>query len=233
MASAATRVDGLTINVIYSANSIRANLSNGNALTSGAVLPPGLYSVIVYDDSVDPTPMFTMTGPGAEVSSDLNPNGMGIEVPVTLGPFVLVASSSYTISDSNMGGGSAISFTTAATGSSSSPNSSTSLSAGSSAPGSATTKTVTTLALIALPSGKPAITFGGKAVMKLAAGRYSVVVSDLSKKAGLVLGHGVVRPVTLSSAAAVGTSERTLKLTAGKWFLETSAHGPKIYFTVG
>jgi hypothetical protein len=230
-ASATTRVDGLTINVTYSASSIRANLSNGTALTSGTVLPPGPYSVIVYDDSVDPNPMFTMTGPGAVVSSDLNPNGMGIEVPVTLGPFVLAASSSYTISDSNLGGGSVITFTTAATGSSSSPNSSPASPAGSSSP--ATTKNNTTLALIAMPSGKPAVTLAGKAVTRLAAGRYSVIVSDLSKKAGLVLGHGALRPVTLSSAAAVGTSVRTVKLTAGKWFLETSTHGPKVYFTVG
>jgi hypothetical protein len=232
-ASAVTRVDGLTINVTYSANSIRANLSNGTALTSGAVLSPGLYSVIVYDDSVDPNPMFTMTGPGAVVSSDLNPNGMGIEVPVTLGPFVLAASSSYTISDSNLGGGSVITFTTAATGTSASPNSSPASPANPSSPGSGTTKTSKTLALIAMPSGKPAVTFAGKAVTRLAAGRYSVVVSDLSKKAGLVLGHGKLRPVTLSSAAAVGTSVRTVQLTAGKWFLETSTRGPKVYFTVG
>ena len=151
---------------------------------------------------------------------------------MTLGPFALTPSSSYTISDSNMDG-STITFTTAATGTSSSPNSPSPPAAGSSPSGSATTKVVKTLALIASPSGQPTVTLAGKPVKKVSAGRYSVIVSDLSKKAGLVIGHGKVRPVTLSSPAAVGTTERTLNLTAGKWFLETSARGPKVYFTVG
>src|SRR5690348_9052808 len=120
---ASSGVNGLTINVTYSSNSLQAKLSNGTALGSGTVVPPGPYSVVVYD-SEDPTPQFTMTGPGASVSSDLSPNGAGIENPVILGPFVLQPSSSYAIFDANMAGGPHITFTTSATGSSASPDAS-------------------------------------------------------------------------------------------------------------
>ena len=76
------------------------------------------------------------------------------------------------------------------------------------------------------------LTQNGKPVKTLKAGKYSVVVGDLSTKAGLIIGHGKVKPTTLSAAAATGTSTRKLKLTAGKWFIEPSPKGPKTYFTV-
>ncbi len=144
--SAATRVDGLTIDVTYATSSLQATLSNGTALNPGTVVPPGPYSVVVYD-SADVNPQFMMSGPDASVSSDLNPSGMGIEVPVTFGPFVLQPSATYTISDPALGQGSSIAFTTSATGSSasSSPTTTTSSGAGStSSSGSSPTSGATT-----------------------------------------------------------------------------------------
>jgi hypothetical protein len=73
---------------------------------------------------------------------------------------------------------------------------------------------------------------GGKPVKALAAGRYSVVIGDLSKRAGLFVGHAGARPSMLSGLAAVGTSLVTLRLTPGEWFVETSTKGPKTYFKV-
>ena len=237
LGSAASRVDGLTINVFYAANSLQAKLSNGTVLASGTVVPPGPYSVVVYDSSEDSNPQFRMTGPGVSVSSDLNPSGMGIEVPMTFGPFLLQASSSYAIFDADMAGGSGIAFTTSATGSSassegSSPGGTSTSSSGSTPSGSAATKTLGTLTLSVGASGKPNLTLGGKPVETLKAGRYALLVGDSSRKAGLLIGHGIVHPSTLSGATAVGTSSRTLNLTAGRWFFETSTSGPKIYFTV-
>ncbi len=66
----------------------------------------------------------------------------------------------------------------------------------------------------------------------LRAGHYSLVAGDSSKTAGLFIGHGSAHLSELSGVAAVGTSLRTLNLTAGKWFFEGSPKGPKIYFTV-
>jgi hypothetical protein len=240
--SALPRDDGLTINVFYSATSLQAKLSNGTALNSGAVVPPGPYSIVVYDSGDDPSPQFTMTGPGAAESSDLDPTGMEIEVPMTFGPFVLQPSSSYAIFDANLGAGAGIAFTTSATGSSVTPGAAGTPAAGAgqaSSQGSAASSggakgapTLGTLALTVGANGKPVFTFASKPVKTLKAGRYSLFVGDLSKKAGALIGHGKARPSTLSSAVAVGTSSHTLKLTSGRWFVEASEKGPKIYFTV-
>jgi hypothetical protein len=232
LGSAAPTVNGLTINVVYSSTSLTAKLSNGTVLSSGTVVPPGSYSVVVYD-SEDSDPQFTMTGPGASVSSDLSPNNAGIESPVTFGPFVLEPSSSYAIFDANMAGGPHITFTTSATGTSASPDAPSSTAGSGSTKSSAATKSLASLALFVGLNGKPLLTQGGKPVKQLKAGSYSVIVSDSSHKAGLLLGHGAVRPSTLSGVAAVGTAIRSLKLTAGRWFYEASAAGPKTYFTVG
>ena len=170
LGSAASGVNGLTINIMYTTSSLQAKLSNGTVLASGTVVPPGPYSVVVYDSIDDSNPLFTMTGPGVSVSSDLNPTGVGIEVPMTFGPFLLEASSSYSIFDANMAGGSAILFTTSATGSSASSEAT---SSGSTSSGSTAAKTLGSLALFVGASGKPFLSLGGKPVKTLKAGRYS------------------------------------------------------------
>ena len=235
---AASNADGLTINVVYASGSLQATLSNGTVLSSGAVLPPGPYSVVVYDSGDDPAPQFMMTGPEASISSDLNPTGMGIEVPMTFGPFVFLPSSSYSIYDAGLGSGSTIVFSTSATGNSasggtsttSSSSSGTSSSAGSSA--SRTARTLGTLVLSVGASGKPALTLNAKPVKTIKHGKYGLIVGDNSKKAGLLLGRGAAQPSTLSGVAAVGTSLRTMTLVSGRWYFEPSQRGPKSYFTV-
>jgi hypothetical protein len=229
LGSAASGVNGLTINIMYTTSSLQAKLSNGTVLASGTVVPPGPYSVVVYDSVDGSNPLFTMTGPGVSVSSDLNPTGVGIEVPMTFGPFLLEASSSYSIFDANMAGGSAISFTTSATGSSASSEAT---SSGSTSSGSTAAKTLGSLALFVGAGGKPFLSLGGKPVKTLKPGRYSLIVGDSSRKAGLLIGHGSVHPTTLSGVAAVGASSRSVNLTSGTWFYETSPRGPKIYVTV-
>jgi hypothetical protein len=225
LGSAASRVNGLTINVTYSATALTAKLSNGTVLTSGTVVPPGAYSVVVYDDGGLANPQFTLTGPGASVASDLNPTGQGIEVPMTFGPFVFLPSSSYVIADTGLSGG--ISFTTSATGSSASADPSTTPK-GSAGAAASSNK----LALFVQPGKTPQLTQDGKPVKTLKAGKYSVVVADLSTTAGLLIGNGKAKPTTLSGPAATGTSSHTLTLTPGKWFVEGSAKGPKVSFMV-
>jgi hypothetical protein len=232
--SAASRDDGLTINVFYSATSLQAKLSNGTVLSSGAVVPPGPYSVVVYDSGDDPNPQFTMTGPDASVSSDLNPTGAEIEVPMTFGPFLLQPSASYSISDANLGAGSGIAFTTSATGSSITPGTTTSPGSPGTSKGSGGSPggTLGTLTLSVGAKGKPVLALAGKPVKKLKAGKYLLIVGDSSKKAGALIGHGKTAPSTLSGAAAVGTTTQMLKLTSGKWYVEASKKGPKLAFTV-
>jgi hypothetical protein len=240
-ASARSTANGLTINVFYSSNAFQASLSNGTALSSGTVVPPGPYSVVVYDSGADPNPQFTMAGPGASVSSNLNPTGIQIEVPMTFGPFVLPPSSSYTLSDANIGDGSTITFTTAATGSSATPSSSSKTSGTSTtsngAPGSSTSASGSsrvhkTLTLSVGAGGKPSLTLAAKPVRKLKAGVYVLIVGDSSRTVGAFLGHGDAHLITLSGVTAVGTSVRNVTLTPGTWFYEGSPRGPRIYFTV-
>ncbi len=176
-----------------------------------------------------------MTGPGAAVSSDLDPSGMGIEVPMTFGPFELEPSASYAIFDAGIGGNAGITFTTSATGSSITPGATPPAPSNGSAASSGGAKAATTLGALALTvraNGKPMFTIAAKPVRTLKAGKYLLIVGDLSRKAGALIGHGTAPPSTLSGAAAVGTSSRTLKLTSGRWFVEASKRGPKIYFTV-
>jgi hypothetical protein len=81
-------------------------------------------------------------------------------------------------------------------------------------------------------TGKPALSFNGKAVKTLKAGRYTVTVVDHSRKAGLIVWPLGKRSITLSGTAAVGSSSHTVTLGAGKWFFEAVTRGPRTYFTV-
>jgi hypothetical protein len=81
-------------------------------------------------------------------------------------------------------------------------------------------------------TGKPALSFNGKAVKTLKAGRYTVMVVDHSKKAGLIVWPLGKHSITLSGAAAVGSSSHTVTLGAGKWFFEALTRGPRTYFSV-
>ena len=89
-----------------------------------------------------------------------------------------------------------------------------------------------TLKVSVSASGKPTLTFGGKAPKTLKAGRYTVTVRDHSRTAGLILGAVAEAAITISGGPAVGTRSRIVTLTAGKWAFEPSAGGKKTYFTV-
>lgn len=235
------RAAGTTLNITYtSAKSLQVKLSDGTVTP----IPAGSYTVLVYDDpGTDPNPKLTINGPGVSVSSDLNSTGMGIDQPATLGPYTFQPSSSYTVEDTNIGASSLVTFTTTATSGSSGGSTST-VSSGSTGSGQTTTvttqttpvskkvKLLGTLKGTVSASGKPTLTFDGKALKTLKAGRYSVTVVDHSKKAGLILGQVSKHAITLSGAAAVGTSVHTITLSAGKSFFEASTAGPKTSFTV-
>jgi hypothetical protein len=240
------RAAGATVNVTYvTAKTLQVKLSDGTVVGPGASLPSGSYSVLVYDDpSTYPNPNFTMSGPGVSISSNLNSTGMGLDEPATFGPFSFSAGASYSVEDTNIGAASLITFSTSAGGGSSGSTSTGSTTTGQTTTTKTTTTTpaasgppvgsklVGTLEGIVSVSGKPTLTFSGKVVKTLKAGRYKVKVADHSKKVGLIVWKLGGRPVTLSGAAAVGSSTHTVTLSAGKTFFETSARGPKTYFTV-
>jgi hypothetical protein len=237
---ARSQADVLAVTYIGS-TSLQVRAPDGSTVRSGGTLPAGSYQVQV-DDPDYTSPKFQITGPGVNVSDDLNSTGMGIDRPAYLGPYTFQANASYRIQDANIGASSAITFTTTAGGSTSSGGTTTSggtSSAGTSSGGTSSggtssggTKLVGTVKGSVSLTGKPALSFNGKAVKTLKAGRYTVTVVDHSRKAGLIVWPLGKRSITLSGAAAVGSSSHTVTLGAGKWFFEALTRGPRTYFTV-
>ncbi len=242
---------GTTINVFYtSPTSIQVSLSDGTAVNAGSTIPAGSYQVLVYDNNnYDTSPKFTMSGPGVSIpANNLNSTGMGIDLPTTFGPFSFQTSSSYTVSDPGIGasltfqtsatsgassGGSSAGGSTSAGSTSAGSTSGGASSGGSSPAGSSGSPTlVGTVEVSVSVSGKPTLVFDGKNVKSLKAGRYTIRVADHAAKAGLLVGEGSKSPLVLSAAARVGISSKTVTLSAGKWFFEPTAHGPKTYVSV-
>jgi len=229
-----------TLNVTYIGSaSLSVKLGDGTVVRSGTVIPAGSYSITV-DDPDYTNPKFTMSGPGVNISSDLNSTGMGIDRPATFGPYTLQTTSTYRIEDTNLGAA-AITFTTSATATASGGSSSGGSTSGGTSSGgsgsssggtSSTTKLLGTLKATVSATGKPTLRFGGATVKTLKAGRYTVTIADHSSKAGLIVWKLGSHAMTLSGAAATGPRSKSLTLSSGKWFFEASTRGPKTYFTV-
>ena len=237
-AVAAPRIDYAELYVIYTGSTAIQVKFNGNIIRSGAVIPAGLYAVVVYDEGDNLNPRFVMTGPGVSISSDLNPSGMGLQ-SVTFGPYTFPTNASYRIEDTNLGASSVVTFTTSATSSGSGSGGSSGGSSGGTQPSGAnatsarsSAKLLGTLKASVSASGKPTLTFGGKTPKALKAGRYTVTATDQSRTAGLIVGAVAKPAITISGGSAVGTRTRTVTLTVGKWFFAPSTSGKKTYFTV-
>jgi len=80
--------------------------------------------------------------------------------------------------------------------------------------------------------GKLALSFDGKTLKTLKAGRYTFSVVDHSKESGLFIGKSSSTVTTLSRVGAVGTTTRTVTLSAGKWFYAATLHGAHAVFAV-
>ena len=241
--AAAARSAGSNIVVTYTSPKAYNVTLNGSAVTTGTVIPAGSYTLIVnIDPNTGPqSPQFTVTGPGVNVNSDLNSTGMGMDSASSFGPYDLQTSSTYTIEDKNVGASTIVTFQTSSTvssgGSSGSGSSGGSSGGGTQSNGGtapSTGKSTSRGTLIGAISifGKPSLSFKGEPAKTLKAGVYTLRVEDMSKKFGLLLGHGHARLVTLSGKAAVAMSSRAITLTAGKWFVECSDGNPRISFTV-
>jgi hypothetical protein len=239
---AGMRADPVLAVSYIGSTSLQVRGPDGTIIRSGGTLPAGSYQVQV-DDPDFSSPRFQISGPGVSVSDDLNSTGMGIDRPAFLGPYTFQANASYRIQDANIGAGSAVTFTTTAGGSTSGGSSSGGSSSGGSSSGgtsgggtsttsSGTTKLVGTIKASVSVAGKPALTFAARSVKTLKAGKYTVAIADHSKKAGLIVWKLGSHAMTLSTAAATGSSSRTVTLVAGKWFFEGSISGPRTYFTV-
>jgi hypothetical protein len=212
-------------------------------------LPAGSYTVLVYDDD-NCNASFSLTGPGVNLTSDLNSTGMGIDHPAgPFGPYNFQAGATYTARDSNISA--SASFSTTAGGGQTSGGAggggggagggggSTSGAGGSTSGGktsgssssSTGTKTLGNLVATISATGKTTLKLGGATVKKLKAGVYTLTVSDHSKKAGLVIQALGYHAMSESPVSGIGTRTTTLRVIPARYFFRATG-GPKTYFTV-
>jgi hypothetical protein len=88
-----------------------------------------------------------------------------------------------------------------------------------------------TLKGVVRATGKLSLTYGGKTVATLKAGRYAFVVDDQTAKRGFQLQRIAAAPITLTSAAYVGKKLVRVSLKPGQWWFFSSG-GAKRSFMV-
>ena len=188
---------------------------------------------------------FSLTGPGVNVSTTLQDGDEDKELDkATFAP-----SSTYLAVDMNQPNVARVSFTTTATGTAgsvASPTTSSSSGKGdtqSSLIGSTSSSKSSTSSSASLPlrgalvatvsaAGTPKLTFKGKGVTSLKAGRYTISVSDHSAKGGFIIQQIKQGGTTVTGVAFVGKRTATVNLRAGQWFFYPTFVGAKTYFIV-
>jgi hypothetical protein len=192
-----------------------------SATAPGTTIPPGTYQVVlsVPQDAPSCPLHFRLQGPGVELEWDFGGEALNAQATETLRP-----GSTYVAVDLRNTSRYRAVFTAAASGSSSGLVTAT--------PSTATGKGQASSDLVGsaiLPYrgvlkasvGAAALTWKGRAVRSLRAGRYDVVVADGTPRRGLTARKRNGRAVTLTGAAFVGTRTTRLALTAGTWTFAT------------
>jgi hypothetical protein len=235
-----------TIYVQYTTNcTFTVTDDAGKAVTS---ITPGQYQVAVSTPvsfgGVDLSGRSDMTACKGSIDFDLT--GPGVAVGTTLndgdGSFDLLSatfrpSSTYVAVDNNQPTVARASFTTLATGTATGSAGGTTTtatgSAGSSS-GSGSTKTavVGTLKASVGSTGALKLTYKGKSVSSLKAGKYTVTVVDTSTHNGFILRASGKPAVTVSPVAFVGSKSVDVDLKTGQWYFAPSSSGKKTYFIV-
>ena len=221
---------------------ITVTLANGTPVgtTSGAptVIPPGPYNIAMDDSAGAEGPKFDVRGPGVSFADDMF---LG-ETPTANYSVTFEPSSTYTwrndeqpsvvftFATSASGGGTtqpAAPVTTSGSGGKTTTTSSSS----TDIVGSSILQFRGTLIGNVSGAGVLTLTFDGKKVSGLKAGRYTVRVIDSSKKAGFTIrraGHAAI-PITVK--AFVGTHAQIVSVPAGQW-LAYAGVGKTLYFFV-
>jgi hypothetical protein len=75
-------------------------------------------------------------------------------------------------------------------------------------------------------AGRLTLAFGGKSVVRLKAGRYTIAVDDKSSSNGLLLQKPKHAAVSVTGGAFVGRRSKSVQLTAGRWLVLPRAGKP-------
>jgi hypothetical protein len=226
------------------------SLDGGAAVASGSAIPYGDYQLVIST----PVPFagglggcdfinFNLTGPGVNYSTQL---GEGDET-ADISNHTFVAGSSYTATDNTVAPGTAITFSTSSTPVTASPSVSSPSSSSTSHPkattGSPFKQTTSTpkrkpivnrgtLDGTVSAGGKLSLTFDGKPVTEITAGRYKIQVVDKSHKEGFTIQQVTQLPTTVTGISFVGKRSATIVLSAGQSLYYPAFAGKKSYFFV-
>jgi hypothetical protein len=203
-------------------------------------------------DTTDTVHMFQLTGPGVDLQTDMDGGDNKSELYST----TLEPNSVYTFQDTDQPGLGTVVFNTSGMASgvpsgstgagspspgatspgSSRPSSSSSVSSNVSitatAPSASRLAYRGTLSASVSEAGTLALSYRGKSVSSLVAGRYTVAVDDRSPRSGFILQELTHPPLSLSGPAFTGRRSERVDLTAGQWFFYPALLGKKTYFLV-
>ncbi len=232
-------------------------LANGATLTPGspsAATSPGPYQVVFSDqvpDTTDTVHMFQLTGPGVDLQTDMDGGDDKSELftatlapssvytfqdtaQPSLGDIVFGTSSTAASGSNTAGGGGSSSGAAPPTNGHSSTSGSVSANQSITATPSSAARLLYrgTLRATVSKSGRLALSYRGRNVSSLSAGRYTVVVDDLSATSGFILQELTHPPTALTGASFIGVRSASVDLTAGQWFFYPGLLGRKSYFIV-
>jgi hypothetical protein len=237
--------EALTLDVNYSyAGDITVTLPSGQpvGVRSGTptVIPAGYYTVELTQPGCVDTPAFVLQGPGVNILDDLNAG----EIVTDAQEADFQPNSTYTWRDGSINPPVFFTFQTSGDvlGTPPPPSSAASggpVSSNKEANGSVvgsgikqTPKLSGTLAATVSAAGKPTLSFKGKRVSSLTAGRYAITVTDRSPESGFAVERSGSHAMTLTAPGFVGKRSETLELTAGRWSFLAGPSGSKTSFSV-
>jgi hypothetical protein len=228
----------LTLDVTFFANGqISVALPDGTPVgtTSGAptVIPAGVYTMAVLGPGAcAQLPLFDLAGPGVRIQDDM----IGGEVTSEAHVITLQPNSTYTWRTDNDSASPTHTFVTssqvlgtAPVQTSTAPTSTTP--ASQDIVGSGIVPFRGTITGSVSPSGKLTLSFKGKSVTRLTAGRYTFKITDRSSSHGFMLAKGR-KSLDLTAARFVGTHTAKVDLSAGKWLFAASGGTPAFSIAV-
>jgi hypothetical protein len=214
----------------FSDGQISVTLPDGTPVgsTTGvpSVIPAGYYSILMSGPGgCTQLPLFSLTGPGASIVTDMN----GGEVDASSFNADFLPNSTYVWRTDR--GVAAVNHTFTTTAGVVGTAGQTTGTTGTTSTAPATSQDIVGSGVVPFrgkltaavsAAGKLSLTFGGKSAAKLAAGKYTITVTDHSKTAGFVLESGSHR-VTVTGTAFVGKRTASVQLTTGRWLIAPTA----------
>jgi hypothetical protein len=239
-AAQARSAAGPSLQVTFAANgTIAVTLADGTPVGSlsgtPTTIPAGYYTVLLAGPGgCTYLPTFELKGPGESISSNLDDG----EVTSTGFNANLLPNSTYIWRNDGTSPPTTYTFTTSSQVIGSPPVSS---GTGQSGPvtivssqdvlGSSVLGFKGTLTGSVSAAGRATLAYKGKSITKLAAGKYTLTVTDRSTVDGFMLQKGSHAPIAMSGMSSRGKHATTVNLTAGRWSF-ASGRAAKTYFVV-